>query len=99
MMFGEKLYALRTAAGMSQKSLADAADVAQTAIGHWETGARDPSWANVMKLCAALGVDCTAFAGCEPGGAPERRGPGRRPAAEGEAGEQQPAETKPKRKK
>jgi transcriptional regulator with XRE-family HTH domain len=95
MTFGEKLYTLRTAAELSQKALADAAGVAQTAIGHWETGERDPSWANVMKLCAALGVKCTEFADCAPGGAPDRKGPGRTPTPT-EAGE---SSAKSKRKK
>lgn len=99
MTFGEKLYALRSAAGLSQKALAVAAGVGQPTIGHWETGERDPSWLNVMKLCGALAVTCEAFADCVPGGAADRRGPGR-PAGSGlpggtaEAGE--PATSKRK---
>jgi len=81
MTFGEKLFQLRTAAGLSQKALADAVGVAQGAVGHWETGLREPGWGSVQALCVALGVDCTVFQGCEPGGTSEKRGPGR-PAAE-----------------
>jgi len=84
MTFGEKLFQLRTEQGMSQKTLADKAGLAQTAIGHWETGERDPSWESVTKLCAALSVDCTVFQGCEPGGTKEKRTPGRPPVQQPE---------------
>lgn len=79
MTFGERLFQLRADLGMSQKALAEKAGVAQTAIGHWETGERDPSWESVTKLCAALGVECTVFQSCEPGGTKQKRAPGRPP--------------------
>jgi transcriptional regulator with XRE-family HTH domain len=76
MTFGEKLHQLRTAAGMSQKALAEAAGLVQGAVAHWESGTREPGWASVLALCKALGVECTAFADCKPGGVkqPQQRG-------------------------
>lgn len=59
--FGKRLKSLREAAGLSQKQLAEASGLSQQAIGHWETGIREPTWANVAALCTALGVSCEAF--------------------------------------
>lgn len=45
--------ALRTLAGMSQRELARASDVAASAIARIEAGAMDPSLETVSKLAAA----------------------------------------------
>ena len=76
MTFGAKLHELRTAAGLSQKALAEAAGLVQGAVAHWESGTREPGWGSMQALCGALGVGSSAFEGCEPGGlgVPQRRG-------------------------
>src|SRR5262249_7330373 len=50
------------AAGISQKALAEKVGFATSAIGHLEQGLRKPSWATVLALAEALGVDSSAFA-------------------------------------
>lgn len=56
MSFSEKLKDVRTERGMSQKTLADAANVSQAAIYQWEKGTRTPKIEQVTKLALALGV-------------------------------------------
>src|SRR5690242_6316868 len=55
--FGARLRELRSAAGFSQKALADRAGVSQNAISQWEAGDREPLVSNVAALADALGVD------------------------------------------
>ena len=59
--FPARLRAIRSARGMSQKQLSDAAGVSQNAVSQWEAGIREPLWANVVALAAALGVSTDAF--------------------------------------
>jgi transcriptional regulator with XRE-family HTH domain len=61
--FGPKLRALREAAGLSQKELAEVSGLSQNGISQWERGTREPSWGAVLALAEALGVDCRAFMG------------------------------------
>lgn len=72
--FGPRLKELREAAGLSQKQLAEKAGLSQSAIGHWEQELRKPNWDNVQSLCAALGVDCRAFAVVAKPAAPRKVG-------------------------
>ena len=62
-----RLKALRTSRGLSQKQLAEAAGLSQNAISQWESGAREPSWSNVLALANALGVTCQEFTGGDAG--------------------------------
>jgi transcriptional regulator with XRE-family HTH domain len=80
MKFGEKLRQEREARGLTRESLAASSGVPFGTIHGYEIGRRAPSFANVVKLAAALGLDCTMFAGCEDVGgqaeepAPKKRG-------------------------
>jgi len=69
--FGRRLKELREESGLSQSELAKQAEIPQQSIAAWESGQFDPGWSKVMKLCAALGVTCDAFA--VPGGGAKRR--------------------------
>lgn len=64
----------RAAARMSQKTLAERAEVARETIWRWETGKQVPENVDTVKLvAAALGVDldqALAAAGLHPGQAP-----------------------------
>jgi transcriptional regulator with XRE-family HTH domain len=61
--FGDRLKELRERAGLSQAQLADRAGMNVFGVAKLEQGQREPSWATVLALATALGVDCTAFAG------------------------------------
>jgi transcriptional regulator with XRE-family HTH domain len=60
-LFGERLRALREAAGLTQTELGKKAGVSQNAISNLEAGKRQPQWAVVVKLARALGVATDAF--------------------------------------
>ncbi len=64
--FGAKLKEFRETAGLSQRQLAAKAALSQKGISQWEAGTREPTWAAVQKLAAALGVTCEAFTAAEP---------------------------------
>ncbi len=51
---GAAIQQLRKNAGLSQEALADASDVHPTHIGGLERGVRNPSYATLLKLAAAL---------------------------------------------
>lgn len=53
---GEAIKKLREDAGLSQEALADASDLHLTHIGGMERGVRNPSYATLLRLAAALGV-------------------------------------------
>lgn len=53
---GEKIRELREKRGLSQKQLADALGIDQSAIARWETGANEPTAFNVRRLADILGV-------------------------------------------
>jgi len=59
--FAAALKRLREDAGMSQAALADKAGMNVFGVAKLEQGLREPGWATVLKLCEALGVECTAF--------------------------------------
>ena len=54
-MLGERIREIRKAKGWSQKVLADRFGCDPTLISQYETGAREPAFKNVIKLCEALG--------------------------------------------
>jgi len=53
---GRAIRQLRDARGLTQKELADAADVNATAISHIERGRTNPAWGTVKRIAAALDV-------------------------------------------
>ena len=54
--FGDRLKATREARELSQSDLAERAGLQPTAISHFETGRRSPSFDNLKKLADALTV-------------------------------------------
>jgi len=69
--FAAALKRLREEAGLSQAALAERAGLNVFGVAKIEQGLREPGWATVLKLAAALGVECTAF--CEEVGQKGRR--------------------------
>jgi transcriptional regulator with XRE-family HTH domain len=63
--FGDALQAERQKRNLTQAQLADASGVPVGTLRDYEQGKRTPSFPNVIKLAAALGVSCEAFAGCD----------------------------------
>ena len=59
--FGVVLKRLREEAGLSQAALAEKAGMNVFGIAKIEQGLREPGWGTVLKLTAALDVECTAF--------------------------------------
>jgi transcriptional regulator with XRE-family HTH domain len=59
--FGVALKRLREAAGLSQQELAERSGLNIGGVTKLEQGQREPAWPTVLKLAAALGVDCKAF--------------------------------------
>lgn len=53
---GRQIAAARRAAGCTQRQLAERSGVRQATIAQIETGAGNPRWATLAKLCAALGI-------------------------------------------
>jgi transcriptional regulator with XRE-family HTH domain len=66
MKFADKLRELRDEKKMTEAELAEASNVSKAILHDYLLGRRAvPSFANVLKLAAALGVTCEAFADCE----------------------------------
>src|SRR5262245_31288007 len=64
--FAERLKAARKAAHMSQEDLEKATWIRQQLLSKYEAGDHEPSWANIQKLAAALGVSLADLAYLEP---------------------------------
>jgi transcriptional regulator with XRE-family HTH domain len=77
MLFGEKLREIRIAKEFTQKSLADAANTHQQNIARWESGEVVPGFNDVLVLCRALKIRCTAFEDCEFAATTKKRKRGR----------------------
>lgn len=93
MTFGQRLRELREGKGLTREGLAESSGVPFGTIHGYEISRRSPSLANTVKLAAALGTDCTAFADCvDVTGEPE-------PAPEPEKTPEKKAPTKPTRRK
>lgn len=56
MNIGERLKRIRKEKEMTQDSVAERAGVTATSISRWENGERDPTFRDVEKVAAALGV-------------------------------------------
>ncbi len=54
---GQRVCALREAAGLTQEGLAHAAGLHWTYVGQIERGERNLTYKNVLKLARGLGVD------------------------------------------
>jgi transcriptional regulator with XRE-family HTH domain len=59
--FKDRLRELRTAAGVTQLDLAVRAHIQPSTIARLERGAVHPTWATVLALAKALGVEVGAF--------------------------------------
>jgi DNA-binding XRE family transcriptional regulator len=70
--FAANLRELREAAGLTRQELAYQAKMFALAIAFLESGARGPQWETLLALCAALGVELSAFAR-DPAALPKRR--------------------------
>lgn len=58
---GAKIRDLRQDRGLSQKTLAEMAKVAQATVAHIETGRKDPSVDTLRKIAKALDVHIATF--------------------------------------
>ncbi len=56
MTIGEKITALRNAAGMSQDALDDRLSVSRQSVSKWETGGATPDLDKLLALCDLFGV-------------------------------------------
>jgi transcriptional regulator with XRE-family HTH domain len=81
---GQKMQRLRTAAGLTQAQLAEAASVPLSSLQNWEIDRREPGFRAVVRLANALGVTAEVLADTVPveevGKAPRPAGPSKRPA-------------------
>jgi transcriptional regulator with XRE-family HTH domain len=59
--FAGRLRELREQTGLSQKELADKANLTTDGVSRLERGDRSPSWETAVALAEALGVEVTAF--------------------------------------
>lgn len=59
--FGERLRALRVAAGLTQQQLADRLKMRATNITRLENGGRTPSWDTVLRIAKALNAEPNDF--------------------------------------
>jgi len=65
MTFAEKLRDLRDRAGLSEAALAKKSGVPFGTIHFYGLGRRKPTFNSVVRVAAALGVSCEAFADCD----------------------------------
>lgn len=56
---GRRIAGVRRRRGLTQRKLAELADVTQSAINNWENGARAPRWDELRRLAAALEVEAS----------------------------------------
>jgi transcriptional regulator with XRE-family HTH domain len=59
---GAAIRQLRNEAGLSQEALSDAAEIHLTHVGGIERGVRNPSYATLLRLAAALEIRVGALA-------------------------------------
>ena len=58
---GEKIYTLRSSAGISQENLAEKLNVSRQTVSRWETNNSKPTKRNIKFLCSIFGVDKNYF--------------------------------------
>lgn len=61
--FAKKLKELRTEKGMTQKQLAQAANVLERTVSHWENGSRECDFDTLLKLSEIFNVSCDYLLG------------------------------------
>jgi transcriptional regulator with XRE-family HTH domain len=79
--YGDRLYALRKLAKLTQKQLAERAGLNTLGVAKLEQGRSNPDWVTALALADALGRSLDEFRAAPPeppAAAPKRR----RPAAE-----------------
>lgn len=59
---GQAIRELRGQRGLTQRQLADAADVNETWISHIEAGRTNPAWGTVVRIASALAVSVSELA-------------------------------------
>lgn len=59
---GQAIRTLRAERGLTQRQLADAADINETWISHIEAGRTNPAWGTVVRIAGALGVRVSELA-------------------------------------
>ena len=59
--FGQNLKKIREAFLLTQEEFGRKCDMSGAHISHFETGSREPSLANVIKICKGAGCDVTAL--------------------------------------
>lgn len=69
-IFPRRLRAAREERGLSQVELADQAGLQQSALSHYESGARRPSFTNLRRLSRALDVSTDYLIGNSSSRAP-----------------------------
>lgn len=57
-MFGDRLYALRMARGMSQSELAKVLGKSKQSVSNWESNTVMPAVDVLIKICKVFGVSC-----------------------------------------
>lgn len=62
-MFGEELKKYRSAAGLSQRALAELLNVSQQAVGSWETNRTSPSPETIADIANVLGISSDKLLG------------------------------------
>lgn len=70
--FAERLKALRTKAGLSQRELSRRSGVAVSTIRQFEYGLRQPTYGTLVKLAQGLGLSLEAFDQAAPAPAKAR---------------------------
>jgi transcriptional regulator with XRE-family HTH domain len=59
---GRAVRELRQQRGLTQRQLAQAADLNETWVSHIEAGRTNPAWGTVARLARALGVEVSQLA-------------------------------------
>lgn len=72
--FSERLRELANAAGLSERKLAEKADIPYGTVHNYFIQKAVPSWINMIKLAEALGVECNVFKECDEDLEPKVKG-------------------------
>jgi len=64
--FGDRVYRIRAARGITQMALAEAAGMSQRMVSHYECEIENPNAEMVVKLAQALGVTADELLGVKP---------------------------------
>lgn len=64
--FPERLTAYREATGLTMEALAERVGTRKAAVGHWESGIREPGLVMLCRVCDVLGVTVDRMLGRKP---------------------------------